>query len=264
MQRYCLYVLDSYQNGSFLHKNSLDFTHEDVLGGNQVNSIVKKAKITPHSNIVTAATDMKNASSKRFTNFLAGILWLALPVLLFFFSMDIINTIFSRRFGFVSFVLIIVLFVCFLVSIGTIAFAVYCFRAKSKWFLILYHDHLLFKYDEDRQYKEKNIPLDKLTACFIIQQKMRVTSKNGSNIKQFLGVYFQYTEDDAYQTIKLWHADGFSELNDALKYLSKKINIPFYLADVRYDKRFIKLDQINEDDIKPITFSGDLKTYGKK
>src|SRR5699024_11365920 len=117
MQRYCLYVLDSYQNGSLLHKNSLDFTHEDVLGGNQVNSIVKKAKITPHSNIVTAATDMKNASSKRFTNFLAGILWLALPVLLFFCSLDIINTSFSRRCGLVSFVFIIVMFVCFVFSV---------------------------------------------------------------------------------------------------------------------------------------------------
>ena len=227
-----------------------------------MDQILKKAKIEPNPNIIAAATDAKSASSKRVSNIIFGVILIIVGVLFLFSVLGFISLILSQSFGGLSIFLLFMVVFFGLFGYGSIRMGMFSISSKSDWFLILYEDHLLYKYrDDDDSYRKTEIPLDLIEKCFILCKRKIQYAPKGNSTAHILSIHFQYTEDEEQQFISLYYLDGYDEMNKIITYLNKTKKAPVYYVKTFEDKFEELSDIYSLKNAEEIDFTGSLEDY---
>lgn len=230
-----------------------------------MDKILKKAKIEPNPNIIAAATDARSASSKRTSNIIFGVILIIIGILFLFSTLAFISLIASQSFGGLSIFLLFMVVFLGLFGYGSIRIGMLLISSKSDWFLILYGDHLLYKYrNEDDSFTEIKIPLDYIEKCFILLKYREGPNGRGSmSYSYYISTHFQYLKDGEKQFISLYQMDGYAGIDETLRFLQDSKDVPVYYATGDQDVRGFPRDKTILKSADEIEFSGTIKDYHK-
>lgn len=230
-----------------------------------MKNILEKAGIPYTSDIVGAATDVKQKSVKRVTNLIFGILFLVLGIIMAFLGLLVLSLLFTTPFGGVTFGYLFLLLLITLMLFLTYAVVVGSFSTASNWFLVLYKKHLLYKYKKDgngKAYEQIEVLIDEIDRCYILcEYREGITVKGTNTSAHYMSVHILYKEADENKYISVYGLDGYEDISGLINHLEKEQNIPIYYATARQGLGQELNDLESLENAELITFSGNLKDY---
>ena len=230
-----------------------------------MKNILEKAGIPYTSDIVGAATDVKQKSVKRVTNLIFGILFLVLGIIMAFLGLLVLSLLFTTPFGGVTFGYLFLLLPITLMLFLTYAVVVGSFSTASNWFLVLYKKHLLYKYKKDgngKAYEQIEVLIDEIDRCYILcEYREGITVKGTNTSAHYMSVHILHKEADENKYISVYGLDGYEDISGLINHLEKEQNIPIYYATARQGLGQELNDLESLENAELITFSGNLKDY---
>ena len=230
-----------------------------------MKNILEKAGIPYTSDIVGAATDVKQKSVKRVTNLIFGILFLVLGIIMAFLGLLVLSLLFTTPFGGVTFGYLFLLLPITLMLFLTYAVVVGSFSTASNWFLVLYKKHLLYKYKKDdngKAYEQIEVRIDEIERCYILcEYREGITVKGTNTSAHYMSVHILHKEADENKYISVYGLDGYEDISGLINHLEKEQNIPIYYATARQGLGQELNDLESLENAELITFSGNLKDY---
>lgn len=230
-----------------------------------MKDILREAGIPYTSDIVGAATDVKKKSVKQASNLIFGILFLVLGIIMLFLGLFILTLIFTTPFGSATF-----LYLFLLLPIGLMLLLAYVavvggFFPTSKWFLVLYENHLLYKYkkdDKSKAYEQIEVPIAEIDRCYILCEYREGITVRGTNTSaHYMSVHMLYNVEDEKKHLSVYGLDGYKDISGLLNHLEKEQNISVYYATARQGLGQKLNDLESLENANLITFSGNLKDY---
>lgn len=231
---------------------------------------------------ITAATELKGKSKKKFGEILLIIFLLAAGIFfsgafIYMIPITINSYLTGQSFG--DYFWMTFGFILFYPMVGLIAFftlgmAFYAFREKPDWYIGLYTDRLIFhQYNESEEtYDEKTVSISAIKECIILKTEhvnyIMIKGIARETVHYTLSVHIKYQNDAGTEIIHLLRPDGFTQLNELITFLQNKKHIPIYYTYApgemyNYESRDER-DLLGQFEKEPLVFSGQLEDFTEK
>lgn len=244
---------------------------------------LKQLQINPKDpNFITAATELKGKSKKKFGElaliiflFVLGIVFIGLILSMIPTTID--NYITAKTIGEYIIIILSSLFIYSLLGIlayFTLGMAIYWFTEKPKWYLGLYYDRLVFQQynDSTKKYVEKKVPISSVQKCIILKTEhvnfLMIKGVARESVHYTISVHLEYKINGETKYIHLLRPDGFKQLNEVLSFFQDEKQIPIYYIYApgkmyHYEERDER-ELIKEIEPEPLIFNGRLEDFTER